>query len=128
MIVLAGPRLLPNVQRSDQGLVMKGITPVATDWGGPAASARAARSQRGMVCWAGFPLGIHEMTLPGGRKLIEAPMSAVRVLGRLVPACGGGYLRHFPYWYTRWAMRQVGRTRPAIVYMHPYEIEADPVM
>lgn len=73
--------------------------------------------------WPGFPLDIHEMSLPGGRTIIEAPMSVVAFLGLRLPACGGGYLRHFPAAYTHWALRRVGRLRPAIVYLHPYEIE-----
>lgn len=76
--------------------------------------------------WPGFRTDIHEMTLPGGAKLIEAPASAVRVMGKMLPACGGGYLRHFPYWFTRWAMRRIGRLRPAIVYTHPYEMDTSP--
>ncbi|MBN1492200.1 MAG: DUF3473 domain-containing protein [Phycisphaerae bacterium] len=73
--------------------------------------------------WPGSPQDIHEMTLPGGRSIIEAPLTTVPILGHRLPACGGGYLRHFPGWVTRWAIRHVQRRRPAIVYMHPYEIE-----
>lgn len=73
--------------------------------------------------WPGFPQDIHEMTLPSGRSIIEAPLTTVSILGRRLPACGGGYLRHLPGWVTRWAIRRVQRWRPAIVYMHPYEIE-----
>jgi hypothetical protein len=65
------------------------------------------------------------MELGDGRRLIEAPMSTVRLLGHSWPSCGGGYLRHFPIFVTRWAIRRVERRRPAIVYMHPYEIELD---
>ena len=75
--------------------------------------------------WPGFPLDIHEMALPGGQTIIEAPMSVVTVLGKVLPACGGGYIRHLPYWYTRWAIRRIGRVRPAIVYLHPYELDMD---
>ncbi len=76
--------------------------------------------------WPGFPRDIHKVRLPGGATIIEAPLSVVSVLGRTLPACGGGYLRHFPYALTRWAMRRVNRDRPAIVYMHPYETDTDP--
>jgi len=76
--------------------------------------------------WPGFPEDIHEMNLPSGATIIEAPLSAVRVFGKAMPACGGGYLRHFPYRYTRWAIRRIQRVRPAIVYMHPYEIDTTP--
>lgn len=73
--------------------------------------------------WPGFPIGIHTMVLADGQKLVEAPLSSVSILGRRFPACGGGYLRHFPFLYTRWAMRSIQKDRPAIVYLHPYEIE-----
>ncbi len=74
--------------------------------------------------WPGFPLDIHRMDLPDGRSIVEAPLSVFRLLGKSVPACGGGYLRIFPYWFTVLAMRQITRSRPAIVYLHPYEIDA----
>jgi|WetSurMetagenome_2_1015567.scaffolds.fasta_scaffold232622_1 polysaccharide deacetylase family protein (PEP-CTERM system associated) len=73
--------------------------------------------------WPGFPLDIHRMTLASGRSLIEVPMSTVTIAGFRLPSCGGGYLRHFPGLFTRWAMRHVQRRRPVIFYMHPYEIE-----
>jgi len=76
--------------------------------------------------WPGFRPDIHTMTLNDGAELVEVPLSTVSVLGRKLPACGGGYLRHFPGFVTRWAFRQVQRQRPAILYMHPYEIELSP--
>jgi polysaccharide deacetylase family protein (PEP-CTERM system associated) len=76
--------------------------------------------------WEGFPLDIHEMRLDHGRSIIEAPLPVVSIWGKRLPACGGGYLRHFPYWYTDWAMRRVQRDRPAIVYLHPYELDTSP--
>lgn len=75
--------------------------------------------------WPGFPLDIHRVPLRDGRSIIEAPLSTVRVLGQRFPACGGGYLRHFPDFIGQWAMRRAGADRPAIVYLHPYEIESD---
>ena len=35
-------------------------------------------------------------------------------------------MRHFPYAFTRWAMGRIGRVRPVISYMHPYEFDTDP--
>lgn len=75
--------------------------------------------------WPGFPLDIHEMQLAGGRRIIEAPLSTVSIFGRRFPSCGGGYLRHFPAFVTHYAIGRVARQRPAIVYLHPYEIETD---
>lgn len=76
--------------------------------------------------WLNFPPDIHRMDLGAGRGIIEAPMSAVHIFGKPIPACGGGYLRHFPYWFTRWAFDRVARHRAVIVYVHPYEIDTDP--
>ncbi len=73
--------------------------------------------------WPDFPQDIHYMTAPSGRTLIEAPLSTISLFGRRLPSCGGGYLRHFPGGFTRWSIRKVARLRPAILYMHPYEIE-----
>lgn len=73
--------------------------------------------------WSGFREDIHTVSLPGGATIIEAPLSTVHLCGKSLPACGGGYLRHFPYWYTRWAMNRIQAVRPAIVYMHPHEID-----
>lgn len=79
--------------------------------------------------WPGFRGDIHRVELPDGRTIIEAPLSTVSIFGKRVPACGGGYLRHFPGGLTRWALRRIGRRQPAIVYTHPYEIElGDPVL
>jgi polysaccharide deacetylase family protein (PEP-CTERM system associated) len=73
--------------------------------------------------WPGFRPDIHQVSLGDGRTIIEAPLSTVSLFGRRLPACGGGYLRHFPGSLTRWAVRRIQRDRPAIVYTHPYEIE-----
>lgn len=75
--------------------------------------------------WPSFGPDIRRVELPSGRSIIEIPMSTVRVLGRTLPACGGGYVRHFPYCVTRWALGKVQAARPAVVYMHPYEIDTD---
>jgi polysaccharide deacetylase family protein (PEP-CTERM system associated) len=75
--------------------------------------------------WSGFSKGICKIDLQSGRDIIEVPMSTVTVLGRTLPAAGGGYIRHFPYTVTKWAIKRIQRTRPAIVYMHPYEIDTE---
>lgn len=65
--------------------------------------------------------------LSDDKTLWEVPLTTVTVANRRVGACGGGYLRVFPLSYTRYAMRQLQRQdRPAIVYMHPYEVEPKP--
>jgi polysaccharide deacetylase family protein (PEP-CTERM system associated) len=62
-----------------------------------------------------------------GRELVEFPISTVRVFGRNLPFIGGGYLRLLPMPWVRWGTRAVtGRERrPAMLYVHPWEIDPD---
>ena len=57
--------------------------------------------------------------------LVEIPITTTRVMGRNLPAGGGGYFRLAPYRLSRWALRRVNTIdrRPAIFYMHPWEID-----
>jgi polysaccharide deacetylase family protein (PEP-CTERM system associated) len=59
--------------------------------------------------------------------LIEIPITTTRMLGRNLPAGGGGYFRLAPYAVSRWAIQRVHRVdrRPAIFYFHPWEIDPD---
>jgi len=59
--------------------------------------------------------------------LIELPVTTTRLLGRNLPAGGGGYFRLAPYRVSRWAIRRVNRVdgRPAIFYFHPWEIDPE---
>lgn len=75
--------------------------------------------------WPNFSKDICELELEGGRKIIEVPMSTISIFGKSLPACGGGYLRHFPYVYTQLAMNLIKRRRPAIVYLHPYDLDVE---
>jgi polysaccharide deacetylase family protein (PEP-CTERM system associated) len=68
----------------------------------------------------------HPYVLPrNAGSLVEAPGSTVRV-GRVnLPVAGGGYFRLLPYAWTRWGIRRLNERegRPAIFYMHPWEID-----
>ena len=75
--------------------------------------------------WDGFSKDIVKLILPSGQSLFEVPLSVITLFGRNVPACGGGYLRYLPYSFTDIAMRKVGKERPAVVYLHPYEIDSE---
>lgn len=58
--------------------------------------------------------------------LIEFPLTCVKMMGKVIPCCGGGYFRIFPYFVTRYLLRRVNREgRPAIFYFHPWEIDPD---
>lgn len=59
-----------------------------------------------------------------GRRLVEFPMSTVQLRRWNLPLGGGAYLRLLPYQYFRWGINQLNRQgRPAIVYLHPWEID-----
>jgi len=75
--------------------------------------------------WPGFSRDICKLKLPSGLSIIEVPMSTISFLGKTLPTAGGGYIRHFPYWVTRWAIRTLQKNRPVVVYLHPYEIDSE---
>jgi polysaccharide deacetylase family protein (PEP-CTERM system associated) len=57
--------------------------------------------------------------------LIEFPLSTISLLGINFPVCGGGYLRLMPYIATREAIKKLASEgMPAMIYMHPYEFDA----
>jgi polysaccharide deacetylase family protein (PEP-CTERM system associated) len=61
-----------------------------------------------------------------GRMLWEFPMTTLRLLGRNVPASGGGWLRVLPPAVLRRAFaRENAAGRPAMLYVHPWEIDPD---
>lgn len=68
-----------------------------------------------------------KMEFAEGRFLWEIPSSTYRFMGRNIPVSGGGYLRHSPYWYMRLMIRRLNRQqRPAVIYIHPWEIDPEP--
>jgi polysaccharide deacetylase family protein (PEP-CTERM system associated) len=59
-------------------------------------------------------------------RLVEIPISTVRVAGRRICLFGGGYLRLAPLSLIQWGVERLRREgRPLIVYMHPREIDPD---
>src|SRR5699024_5438729 len=73
--------------------------------------------------WPGFRKNIHSLVTPAGKNLVEVPLSTVSILGKEVPVCGGGYLRLFPYQFTKIAFDKILNDRSVIVYLHPYELD-----
>ena len=61
----------------------------------------------------------------GPDGLLEVPVTTVNMLGRNLPAGGGGYFRLLPYALSRWMMRKVNREdrQPALFYFHPWELD-----
>jgi polysaccharide deacetylase family protein (PEP-CTERM system associated) len=57
--------------------------------------------------------------------LLEIPPSSLRMLGRNLPASGGGYFRLLPYPLSRWSLRRINQLdgEPCIFYFHPWEVD-----
>ncbi len=57
-------------------------------------------------------------------KLIEFPLSTLRLFGNNFPVAGGAYLRLYPYWFIRSALKKLNSGgKPIIIYFHPWEID-----
>jgi len=57
-------------------------------------------------------------------SLIEFPLPTLRLFSKNFPFGGGGYLRIFPLWFTKFAIKQFNNQgNPAIIYMHPWEFD-----
>jgi polysaccharide deacetylase family protein (PEP-CTERM system associated) len=54
--------------------------------------------------------------------LWEFPMTVCNVAWARLPVSGGAYLRLWPYWFARRCLRDVNRSRPFVVYVHPWEL------
>ncbi len=55
-------------------------------------------------------------------KITEVPLSVTKILGKRIPFGGGFYLRFFPLWFTKRAIRSANQEgRSAVVFLHPWE-------
>lgn len=69
----------------------------------------------------------HKVAVGSGLEIAEFPLSTLTGPAGRLPVAGGGYFRLLPYVLTSWALRRLNRRegRPAMVYLHPWEIDAD---
>ncbi len=59
-------------------------------------------------------------------SLLEIPISTVKIFGRNLSFTGGFYLRFFPYCLIKWAVCRInGEGQPAVIYLHPWELDPD---
>jgi polysaccharide deacetylase family protein (PEP-CTERM system associated) len=59
-------------------------------------------------------------------KMLEIPLSSIRMMGCNWQIAGGGYFRLFPLPITSWAIEKINREgHPAVVYLHPWEFDPD---
>ncbi len=67
----------------------------------------------------------HQWKATNGNRLVQFPISTVRLCGLNIPIGGGGYFRLLPYAVTRWAIQRLNNTeqRPAVVYVHPWALD-----
>lgn len=70
----------------------------------------------------GIPQSPFQLKTPQGHSLLELPVATRRILGKLIPAGGGGYVRFWPYPFLRTTVSKLNATStPAVLYLHPYE-------
>jgi polysaccharide deacetylase family protein (PEP-CTERM system associated) len=69
---------------------------------------------------------IHSITRQSG-TIWELPGSTIRRAGINWPIGGGGYFRLLPYGWTQYGIRALNgdEQRPAVFYIHPWEIDPD---
>jgi polysaccharide deacetylase family protein (PEP-CTERM system associated) len=60
-----------------------------------------------------------------GTRIFEFPPSTIRRFGNNWGVGGGGWLRLFPYHFTRTALQSINNREgmPAMVYLHPWELD-----
>jgi polysaccharide deacetylase family protein (PEP-CTERM system associated) len=77
----------------------------------------------------GIPLSPrHPYVLSGhSGTIVEAPASTIRFASMNLPVGGGGYFRLLPYAWTRLGIARINQTegRPAIFYLHPWEVDPE---
>jgi len=63
----------------------------------------------------------------GESSILEIPPTTVALMGRNLPAAGGGYFRLLPYQTSRWLINRVNQQedKPCIFYFHPWELDPD---
>jgi len=77
----------------------------------------------GMKSMPRFPF---RLNFTNGNKLVEFPLSTIRLYGKNIPIAGGGYLRLFPFWFIKGGIRKLNiEGKPAIIYFHPWELDPD---
>ena len=75
--------------------------------------------------WPGHPLDIGRINTPEGESIVEVPLTVASVAGKKMPALGGSYFRLLPYWICKKILTRIEKERPAIVYLHPYELDSE---
>ncbi|UCG32266.1 MAG: DUF3473 domain-containing protein [Phycisphaerales bacterium] len=101
-------------------------------WAGPILSEHGFRYSSSIFPIHGLRYGIGGWPrFPGfwpTCRLIEFPVTTLRMFGLNLPVLGGGYTRLMPAAVQAHAIRRANETHePALLYMHPYELVPDEV-
>lgn len=68
----------------------------------------------------------HHIERAGGQRLLEFPLSTLRLWKWNFPVAGGGYLRLFPYLFLKKSLQWLNKqNRPGIIYLHPWELDPE---
>lgn len=68
----------------------------------------------------------HWIDLKNGARILEFPISTLRILGKNIPIAGGAYFRIFPYRFIKAGIKTLNKkNRPVIFYLHPWEIDPE---
>ena len=66
----------------------------------------------------------HCILLNNGNKILEIPLSVVRIMGFNLPIGGGAYMRIFPYKVIQRGFRYLNEKGiPGVFYVHPWELD-----
>lgn len=62
----------------------------------------------------------------GAGGILELPPTTLELMGRNLPAAGGGWFRLLPYSLSRWMLQRVNTQdqAPCMFYFHPWEMDA----
>ncbi|WP_415878927.1 XrtA system polysaccharide deacetylase [Methylomonas sp. TEB] len=60
-------------------------------------------------------------------RLLEIPITTLKILDRNIPCGGGGFFRLYPYQFSKWAYRHLNKheNQSGIFYFHPWEIDPE---
>lgn len=74
----------------------------------------------------GMPNAPSQPHFPDGTEILEVPASVVRIMGRNIPAGGGGYFRLYPLPLSTWFINRLQQAggAPVVFYFHPWEMDA----
>jgi polysaccharide deacetylase family protein (PEP-CTERM system associated) len=76
--------------------------------------------------WPEFGQEPRSMAANGNGEIWEIPMAVWSIGPFRIPFGGGGYLRLYPLFLTKVLFRsQLEKGKPSILYMHPWELDAD---